>query len=60
MDTEIKNEIIGLRKNSKTACVSSVDENGFPTIKAMLVLENEVLKHIIFRLICHQKEPNSL
>jgi len=44
MDTEIKNEIIGLRKNSKTACVSSVDENGFPTIKAMLVLENESIK----------------
>jgi general stress protein 26 len=44
MNTEIKNEIISLRKNGKTAFVSSVDENGYPTVKAMLVLENESMK----------------
>lgn len=44
MNEEIRNEIIKLRKNSKTAFVSSVDENGCPTIKAMLVLENECIK----------------
>jgi len=44
MDKEIKNEIIGLRKESKTAYVSSVDEQGFPAVKAMFVLENESIK----------------
>lgn len=44
MDKEIKNEIIGLRKESKTAYVSSVDEQGFPVVKAMFVLENESIK----------------
>lgn len=48
MDTKIKNEIISLRKNSKTAFVSSVDENGFPAIKAMLVLENCKHKNTLF------------
>lgn len=40
MNADIKNEITGIRKNSKIAFVSSVDENGYPTIKGMLVLEN--------------------
>lgn len=40
----MKDRIIDLRKNSKTAFVASVDENGYPTIKAMLVLENESIK----------------
>lgn len=44
MDAGIRSEIINLRKNSKTAFVSSVDENGYPTVKAMLVLENESIK----------------
>ena len=44
MNEKMKNEIINLRKNSKTAFVASVDENGYPTIKAMLVLENESIK----------------
>lgn len=44
MDAKIRNEIISLRKNSKVGFVSSVDENGCPTVKAMLVLENESLK----------------
>lgn len=44
MDTVIKNEIIDLRKNSNTAFISSVDEKGYPTVKAMLVLENESMK----------------
>lgn len=44
INEKMKNEIINLRKNSKTAFVASVDENGYPTIKAMLVLENESIK----------------
>jgi len=44
MNAEVKNEILQLRKNSKTAFISSIDENGYPTIKAMLVLENESIK----------------
>jgi general stress protein 26 len=44
MNEEVKNEIINLRKNSKVAYVSSVDENGCPAVKAMLVLENESLQ----------------
>jgi len=44
MDTTIKNEIMSLRKNSKAAFISSVDEQGYPTVKAMLVLENESIK----------------
>lgn len=44
MDAGTRNEIINLRKNSKVAFVSSVDPNGCPTIKGMLVLENESIK----------------
>jgi general stress protein 26 len=44
MNSELKNEIVSLRKNSKIAFISSVDENGYPTVKAMLVLENESMK----------------
>ncbi|NLU51657.1 MAG: pyridoxamine 5'-phosphate oxidase family protein [Clostridiaceae bacterium] len=44
MDTGIKNEIINLRKNSNIAFISSIDEKGYPTVKAMLVLENESMK----------------
>lgn len=44
MNAEVKNEIIRLRKNSKVAFVSSVDDNGYPTIKAMLVFENGDMK----------------
>jgi general stress protein 26 len=44
MNSELKNEIASLRKNSKIAFISSVDENGYPTVKAMLVLENESMK----------------
>jgi len=48
MTTELKNEIYELRKNSKIAFISSVDEDGCPTIKAMLVLENENLNTLYF------------
>ncbi len=44
MDTGIKNEIISLKKNSNIAFISSVDEKGYPTVKAMLVLEKESMK----------------
>lgn len=44
MNSELKNEIASLRKNSKIAFISSVDENGYPMVKAMLVLENESMK----------------
>jgi len=48
MDAEIKNEIISLRDNSKVAFVSSVDENGYPTVKAMFVFENGSMKTYYF------------
>ena len=41
MNDSIKSEIIKLRKNSNIAYVASVDEGGYPLIKAMLVLEND-------------------
>lgn len=48
MNAAVKKEIISLRKNSKTAFISSVDENGCPTIKAMLVLEKESMNTYYF------------
>jgi general stress protein 26 len=48
MNKEIKNEIAKLRKNSRTAFVSSVDENGYPAVKAMFLLEHESMKTIYF------------
>jgi general stress protein 26 len=56
MNEEVKNEIINLRKNSKVAYVSSVDENGCPAVKAMLVLENESLQTHYFSTNFHSHE----
>ncbi len=53
-----KNEIIRLRKNSKAAFVSSVDENGYPTVKAMLVLENESMKTQYFSTNLSSRRAN--
>ena len=44
MDGHIKAEIRALRENSKIAYVASVNEDGYPQIKAMMVLEHESLK----------------
>ena len=44
MDEKIKAKIQKLRKKSRVAYVGSVNENGFPQIKAMLVFENEDCK----------------
>jgi general stress protein 26 len=43
MNETIKAEIRALRENSKVACVGSVNGEGYPQIKAMLVLEHESL-----------------
>ena len=44
MNETITSEIINLRKTSAIACVASVNESGFPQIKAMLVLEHDSLE----------------
>ena len=44
MDNKIKTEVRKLRDNSKVAYVGSVNEKGFPQIKAMLVPEHGSLK----------------
>lgn len=41
MDEKIKKEIRALREKSKVAYVGSVNEEGFPQIKAMLVFEDD-------------------
>lgn len=48
MNSDNKEAIMNLRKNSKLAYVSSIDGAGFPTIKAMLLLEPKGLKTIYF------------
>lgn len=44
MNSEIKSEIRKLRENAKVAYVGSVNGDGFPQIKAMLVPEHESVK----------------
>lgn len=44
MNGNVKKEIRELRDNSQVAYVGSVNENGFPQIKAMFVAENEGIK----------------
>ena len=41
MDESIKAEIRSLRNNSNIAYVASVNEGGYPLVKAMLVLEHD-------------------
>ena len=41
MNETVKSEILALRKNSKIAYVASVNDEGYPQIKAMMVLEND-------------------
>ena len=48
MNDTIKAEIRKLRENSKTACVASVNGDGYPQIKAMLVLEHDSMKTQLF------------
>ena len=44
MNSVIKSEIGALRQNAHVAYIGSVDGNGFPQIKGMLVLEHESMK----------------
>ena len=44
MNNTIKSEIQKLRENSHIAYIASVNEEGYPQIKGMLVLEHESLK----------------
>lgn len=44
MSDIIKSEIRALRENAHVAYIGSVDENGFPQIKGMLVLEHDSMK----------------
>ncbi|MFT3950971.1 MAG: pyridoxamine 5'-phosphate oxidase family protein [Oscillospiraceae bacterium] len=44
MSSVIKSEIRALRQNAKVAYIGSVNENGFPQIKGMLVLEHDSMK----------------
>ncbi len=48
MDDAMRNEIKALRENAKIAYVASVDGQGFPQVKAMLVLEHESLARQYF------------
>ena len=41
MNESIKAEIVKLRENSTVAYVASIDEGGYPLIKAMLALEHD-------------------
>jgi general stress protein 26 len=44
MNEKTKTEIINLRKNSGIAYVASISDDGYPQIKAMLVLEYDSMK----------------
>lgn len=44
MRDNIKSAIFDLRQNAHVAYVGSVNENGFPQIKGMLVLEHDSIK----------------
>jgi len=44
MNNQIKSDIFKLRNNSKIAYIASVNEAGFPQIKAMLVLEHDSIQ----------------
>ena len=44
MNDNIKSNIRALRENSPIAYVASVNEDGFPQVKAMMVLEHESLR----------------
>ncbi len=44
MTDEIRDEILALRSSSAVAYVASVNEEGFPQIKCMLVLEHDSAK----------------
>lgn len=44
MNDNIKSEIINLRENSPFAYLASVNETGYPQIKAMQVLETNALR----------------
>ena len=44
MDETIKSEISALRKNSKIAYIASVNEQGYPQMKAMMVFENDDMR----------------
>jgi general stress protein 26 len=48
VDDTIKSEIRKLRENSSIAYVASVNEGGYPLIKAMLVLEHDSMKEQYF------------
>jgi pyridoxamine 5'-phosphate oxidase len=48
MNETIKNEIYNLRKNSKIAYVASINNDGYPQIKAMLVLEHDSIQRQYF------------
>ena len=66
MNQAIKSEINNLRKNSAIAYVASVNEGGFPQIKAMLVLEHENMQTQYFstntssrRVLQFRKNPKA-
>ena len=44
MEEKIKSEIYQLRNNAQVAYIGSVNDNGFPQIKGMLVLEHSSIK----------------
>ena len=44
MNNAIKSGIRALRENAQVAYVASVNEEGFPQIKGMLVVEHESMK----------------
>lgn len=44
INTEIKTAIRALRENAHVAYIGSINEQGFPQIKGMLVLEHEDMK----------------
>ena len=48
MENSVKTEIETLIKNSKNAYVSSVDQEGYPNIKAMFALERDGMEVFYF------------
>lgn len=59
MTKEMKEQITSLVENTKVAYVSSMDENGYPTIKAMLSLYIMICLPIISQQITLIAEHSS-
>jgi len=58
VNDSIKMEIIELRENSSIAYIASIDDEGYPQIKGMFVLEHEDIKTQYFSTNLSSKRAN--